>query len=115
MNQELERMAMNGNPLPKGLSASEQLAYLELRVLYREYKSGCVSKDQAAAEKAEVLHRLFQNRHREKLRDRMCRLYLDINTRAIRYQKERTLENADRLFAAFYKMPDGWIPGKPKD
>jgi hypothetical protein len=51
---ELERLVAKGDPLPDNLTAPEQWLYLSLRTLYREYRAGAITKEQAAAEKAKL-------------------------------------------------------------
>ena len=51
MDVKLEKAAMKGYELPKGLTLAEQGYYLALRTLYAAYQKGVVTKKQAAEEK----------------------------------------------------------------
>lgn len=51
MDIKLEKAAMKGYELPKGLTLAEQGYYLALRTLYTAYQKGVVTKKQAAEER----------------------------------------------------------------
>lgn len=53
--EELERKAMAGYSMPEGLPQPEQLLYLSLRILYREYRAGVISRAEAKKEKSMLL------------------------------------------------------------
>ena len=53
--EQIERMAMRGEPLPDDLSSPDQLLYLSFRSLYREYQHRFISRDQASLEKQKIL------------------------------------------------------------
>ena len=55
MDIKLEKAAMKGYELPKGLTLAEQGYYLALRTLYTAYQKGVVTKKQAAEEKKAIL------------------------------------------------------------
>ena len=60
----IERQAANLQPMPDGLSGPEQLLFLSLRTVYRDYRAGAINTDQAKREKAEVVkaYRLYAAR-----------------------------------------------------
>ena len=64
--KELERLAADNAPLSEGLDAPEQLYFLQLRILHREYKAG-MSKEQCASEKKEILKTYETSRCHEDL------------------------------------------------
>lgn len=53
--EEIERLAMKGNPLPDGYTQPQVLLYLSFRMLYREYRNQVITRAQAKAEKAKIL------------------------------------------------------------
>lgn len=53
--EELERLAAKSEPLPDNLTLPEQWLYLSLRALYREFRAGTITCEQAAQEKAKLL------------------------------------------------------------
>ncbi len=52
---ELEKLAMNGDTMPGGLSLPDQALYQALRELYRFYRSGGINREDAKKEKAAML------------------------------------------------------------
>ncbi|MBW7573897.1 hypothetical protein [Caproiciproducens faecalis] len=53
--EEIERHAMRNDPLPTGLNQAEQLLFLSFRCMYKSYRSGTVDREQAQAEKRELI------------------------------------------------------------
>ena len=53
--EELERRALRSESLPDGITQPQQLLFLSLRVLYREYRSKVITRDEAKKEKAMLL------------------------------------------------------------
>lgn len=53
--EELERRALRSESLPEGLTQPQQLLFLSLRVLYREYRCKVITRDEAKKEKAKLL------------------------------------------------------------
>ena len=51
---ELERIASTDAEMPEGLELPEQLLFLTLRELYRNYHSGAVNRDRAKREKQRI-------------------------------------------------------------
>lgn len=66
---EIERAAMSGGTLPVGLEQPEQLLFLSMRALYREYRCKSITREAARKEKfmifreyekAAMWHRVFR-------------------------------------------------------
>jgi hypothetical protein len=92
--------------MPGGLSLEDQLCFQALTLLYRRYRSGGVSKA-AGAEEARKIRSACQARKnaaafREKCGKHSVRLWRAVEGAANAYQRERTLENADRMIEAIY-------------
>lgn len=106
---QFEKKAFNGEPMPDGLSLPDQCAYRFLSSLYRDIRAGAITKDQAAVEKGKMTYQysivvgLFQN-WRE-MGEKWTQHYKNMEGAANRYAKERSLENADRLYQAVYGVP----------
>lgn len=104
MVSELERLAMRGEPMPEGLSLTDQRFFQSLSLLYARYRAGFIDRAAGSREKGQILYqRDLEGRQRE-MDDKLIRHHVEL-TRAIEgaqnaYRKERTLENADRLSAA---------------
>lgn len=108
MNIEIEKAAMRGEPLPKGLNGSEQLAYLSMRNLYERYKCKQISSEEAKVEKQIILNTLANNKTHEKLLEYTREMWLNIDMASNKYAKNPTIENADAFYAAVYKLPKDW-------
>lgn len=52
---ELERLAASDAEMPDGLTMPEQLLFLTLRELYKNFRSGAVNRERAKREKSRVL------------------------------------------------------------
>jgi hypothetical protein len=63
---ELEKLAASNSKLPEGLTAPEQLYFLQLRILHREYKAG-MTKEQCVKEKRELLKTYERNKFYDEL------------------------------------------------
>lgn len=98
-----ERDAEQGMPMPDGLSLTDQLAYQFLKNLYERVKRGSVTREQAILEKGKMTHQY--NLAKEELEaysvlgNRWAGLLKRAEGAQIRYQMDRTLENADLLSA----------------
>ena len=52
---ELERLAASDEEMPDGLAMPEQLLFLTLRELYKNFRSGAVNRDRGKREKSRIL------------------------------------------------------------
>lgn len=52
---ELEQLAASGEEMPDGLAMPEQLLFLTLRELYKNFHSGAVNRDRGKREKSRIL------------------------------------------------------------
>ena len=105
---EYERSAMNGDPLPKNLCFMDQLMFLALRNLYASYRSGKVDRESGHDEKIRLIYRYQEaNKDFESFRyntQRMSEFFKKVEIVCSDYQKNRTLENADRIIDAIYNL-----------
>lgn len=99
-----EKDAEQGNPMPDGLSLPDQLAYQFLVNLYDRLRRGVITRDQAAEEKGKMTYQHSVSNNILNSYQIMGRYWSDmrkaLEAAQIAYQKNRTLENADRLSAA---------------
>lgn len=102
MSKELsyERAAMRGDPMPEDLGYPDQIMFQALAALYARYRSGTVTRGQAAAEKKQLLrgHETFV--HRWSLGNHYAEVIRCTETARTAYRKNRTIENADKLLSA---------------
>lgn len=101
-----ERAAMLGEEMPEGLDVVDQLIFLCLRGLYAQVRVGTIDRKTGSREKT----RLGRQRDvwgqrlmfREKLAQYSAKMFKDVEAAANAYTKDRSLENADRLYYAVY-------------
>ena len=109
MQIEFEKDAMHGNPLPKGLDIADSCLYIALKNLYAMYRQGLISRKDASEEKKRILQNWetdkskieFLNRESDELRNK-------IGEESEKYKYAPCIENADRLYAALYNLPNNW-------
>ena len=104
-----EREAMQGNPLPQGLDIADSCLYVALKNLYAMYQNKLISRKDATEEKRRLIYNWttdkakldFLNRDSETLRDK-------IGAASDDYKNNPCIETAEKLYAAFYNLPDDW-------
>lgn len=96
-----ERAALRGEPLPEGLPAEEQSAYLALRQVYRDYDSGVLSQAEAAGEKGRIVRQAREAGKRrvfgERLAARRWQVLRETEAAKTACRKHPSPENALRL------------------
>ena len=101
---EFERQAMNGDPVPHGLSQVDQLLYLQLRALYYQYRSGWITRDRGTEDKKRLLSEYRKRLDSEKFRDDLTKWHVALRKRIeaahAEYRKNPTPENAKKLSLA---------------
>lgn len=106
---ELERAAMNGEPMPEGLCQIDQSYFQGLSLLYARFRSGLLSREAGSAEK-KMLQKsredaLRERQFGERCMDHAMKLWQEVEGAANQYARERTLEHADQLYQAVYGVP----------
>lgn len=109
MVSELERAAMNGEPMPEGLGQIDQRYYQGLALLYARFRGGYVTREAGSTEK-KLLQKarddaLRAQRFGEQCMDHAITLWREVEGAANQYARERTLEHADGLYQAVYGVP----------
>ena len=103
-----ERAAMHGEEMPDGLDVVDQLNFLCLRSLYAQARNGVIDRETGSREKAKLGYRRDWWERKLMLRERVVQHSVEmlkaVELEANAYAKERTLENADRLYQALYGM-----------
>lgn len=103
-----EKEAMNGEPMPKGLSLADQMAYQALSGIYLRYHLNGITREQGAEEKRKLAlsYNVAKTKRETELgfSKRFSEIIAKIESAANVYAKDRTLENADRLYKALYGM-----------
>ena len=103
-----ERQAMRGEPLPAGLCMTDRKLYIALRGLYSQYRAGEVTREQAAADKAELLRDYEHDRFLDDAAAKLRGMWARIEPYATKYANDSTIEHADQFFAAVYGLPEDW-------
>ena len=104
-----EREAMQGKSLPQGLDIADSCLYVALKNLYAMYRNKLISRKDATEEKRRLVYNWttdkgkieFLNREAESLRDK-------ISVASEDYKNNPCIETAEKLYAAFYNLPDDW-------
>ena len=106
---DFEREAMHGKPLPEGLDIADSCLYVALKNLYAMQQNKLISRKDATEEKRSLIYNWttdkskieFINRESEALREK-------IGTASEDYKNNPCIETAEKLYAAFYNLPDDW-------
>lgn len=92
-----EIAAMNGEDMPTGLEYPDQIMFLQLRMLYDQFKKGIINRETAQKEKKQLL----QEYECYKFRNSMEKEWVEIikNTELARadFRKNPSIETAERL------------------
>lgn len=101
---EFEHQAMNGDPVPHGLSQVDQLFYLQLRALYYQYRAGWITRDRGTEDKKRLFAEYHKRIDSEKFRDDLTKWHIALRKRIeaahAEYRKNPTPENAEKLSKA---------------
>ena len=114
---EIERSAMQAARMNRPDPPSDLLdcfLYLALYSLYAALYAGQLTREQARPIKLRLISRYGKlKEHYDfdvKLRQSAVKLWQSTETAGSTYARERTLENADRLWAAMLNLPEGSRP-----
>ena len=88
---------MLGMEMPGGLEVQDQTLFLQLRLLYRSYKNGTISRDVAKSEKEKLLVEYRKSTVANESRKRWVELIKRTEEARTEYRREKSIENADRL------------------
>lgn len=92
-----EKDAMAGLEMPDGLSYPDQILYLELRMLYRQYFQKVIDRETAIKEKKKLLDEYRCYQYREEMGNHWVEIIRLTDLARCDYKKNRTIENADML------------------
>lgn len=105
---DLERAAMKNEPMPDGLKVYDQMYFQALRYLYLQYNARQMSREQGQIEKRKLaVERDKLARESESIiaYSKYCAdAYTALAQASSAYAKERTLENADKIYYTLYHV-----------
>ena len=109
MEFDFEKDAMRGQPLPKGLDIADSCLYIALKYLYSMYRNKLISRKDAEEEKKLLIYNWttdkskieFINRDADALKEKIA-------NPSDEYKDNPCIETAEKLYAAFYNLPDDW-------
>lgn len=102
-----ERAAINGEPMPRGLSMADQLMFHGLTLIYRKLQNGVTNRAEARAEKAQLEIAIGALSADLDAAARSAAMWKRLEGAHTAYMKNKTIENADRCFAIIYGLKEG--------
>lgn len=104
-----EKDAMNGRPLPQGLDIADSFLYVALKNLYAMYRNKLISRKDATEEKRRLIYNWATDKSKIEFLDRSSdSLKIKIGAASDEYKNNPSIENADKLYAALYNLPENW-------
>lgn len=107
---ELSRLAYTGIP-PDSASQPEWLLWYRLRDIYSKVRDGSMSKADGAEQKENAVN---QYKADKTLHDASVQLWMNIEQASVQFAKEHTIEAADGLYEALYRIKPG-LPERIKN
>ena len=101
MEQKILHAVVQDLPQPEGLPMAGQVLFAGLRMIYKSYCRGHISSAQASRERIHLENTCRTFAFRDNLAFGWAQKIRETEAARQAYRKERTLENADRLLAAF--------------
>ena len=95
--------------MPPKLDIADSCLYMALKSLYAMYRAALIKRKEATEEKRRIVYNWtvdkskldFLNRESDALRDK-------IGAASAEYAETPTIDNADKLYAALYNLPENW-------
>jgi hypothetical protein len=104
-----ERAAINDEDMPRDLDIADACFYTALRIIYKAYHNGVIDRKTGTELKKQLTRAHVSDKSKVEFLKRSA---IDLNDRIKKasdaYKSNRTIENADELYAAFYNLPDDW-------
>lgn len=100
-----EHAAMNNKDMPSGLDIADACFYTALRIIYKAYHNGVIDRKTGVELKKQLARAYVSDKSEVEFLERSA---LALNERIKKaseaYKANRTLENADELYNAFYNL-----------
>ena len=101
---QLEDIAYNSGQMPDLRSQAQCVLFQALRNLYDYAKRVQMSQEQGHREKQEILQAYKINRFLEEVEESTVQMWKRIESSAAQYAKAPSVENADKLYEAIYRV-----------
>lgn len=101
---QLEDMAYWNKPMPDLRSQAAVLAFLCFRNLYDFARRAGMSQEQGKREKSQIIEAYRINKALEELQESTSEMWKRIDIAACEYRKAPSVEKADRLMTAIYRV-----------
>lgn len=101
---QLEDIAYRNEPMPDLRSQSDVLAFLSFRNLYDFARRAGMSQEQGKREKSQIIEAYRINKALEELQESTSEMWKRIDLASADYRKNPSVEKADRLMAAIYRV-----------
>lgn len=108
---ELEDIAFHGGPMPDLRSQAQCVLFQAFRNLYDYAKRVKMPPEQGSREKQEILQAYKVNRFLEDMENKTNDMWKRIELAAAAYAKAPSVETADKLYEAIYRVKRKAIPG----
>ena len=108
MQLAYEKEAYRGEAVPAGLDVLDTFAFVSLRHIYAQLRRGDITRSQAERDKGRLCYELDKARRSansdRQIAEQSAAMFKNIEGAANAYSRERTLEHADRLYEAIYRV-----------
>lgn len=101
---QLEDIAFNGGQMPDLRSQAQCVLFQALRNLYSYAERVQMPSEQGKREKQEILQAYKINRFLEEVEESTVQMWKQIEASATEYAKAPSVENADKLYEAIYRV-----------
>lgn len=98
-----EKQAMNGEEMPDGLAWPDQVLYLQLRMLYDQFRKGIIDKKTARSEKMQFLDSYRVHTFLTEVQEDTNMMWARIDLAVVEYRKNPSIEHADAIIDAMYR------------
>ena len=100
-----ERAAMNDEDMPRSLDIADACFYTALRIIYKAYHNGVIDRKTGTELKNQLKRAYVSDKSEVEFLNRSALALNDrIKKASDAYKSNRTLENADELYNAFYNL-----------
>ena len=98
-----ERAAMNDEDMPRDLDIADACFYTAMRIIYKAYHNGVIDRKTGTELKNQLARAYVNDKSKVEFLKRSTLALNDrIKKASEAYKSNRTLENADELYNAFY-------------